>query len=296
MRIAASVLVVIFLPAATVLAQTPSIVEHPEVAAEIQAFEIWVEYQIASKSWPGLSVGIVHDQELIYARGFGYANVERQIPAAADTRYQIASNTKLFTAISTLMLRDAGKLELDDPVSKYLSDFAKIDELNQEQYPGAPPITIFNLLTHTSGLPREAPGTDWTNARFPPPDEINAEVAAQTSVLPPGSRWKYSNFAVTEEGEMIAAVAGMPYKKFVESKILQPLGMNNTGFAVPDQENGKAATGYGPLRGGTRIIWPPVEINGLASAGGLWSSVVILLGLPHGSSGSLMTMRVSARF
>ena len=124
---------------------------HPEVASDIEPLCAWIEARMAYRDEPGLAIGIVHDQELVWARGFGYADVDNQVAATAATRYRIASITKLFTSTAILMLRDAGKLQLDDPIDRHLPWF----NIGQ-RYPDAPSITIRHLLTHTSGLPREA--------------------------------------------------------------------------------------------------------------------------------------------
>jgi len=93
---------------------------HPEVASGIELLSAWIEAQMAQRRELGLSIGIVHDQELVWARGFGYADLNEPIPATAATRYRIASITKLFTSTGILMLRDAGMLQLDDPVERHL--------------------------------------------------------------------------------------------------------------------------------------------------------------------------------
>src|SRR6185295_16521029 len=96
-----------------------NILEHAEVAAQLDLLCAWIEAQLAYKNQPGLSIGIVLDQTLVWAKGFGLANVAEQIPATPSTIYRIASITKLFTSTSILQLRDAGKLQLDDPITKH---------------------------------------------------------------------------------------------------------------------------------------------------------------------------------
>ena len=135
---------------------------HPEVASGVELLCAWIDAQMAHREEPGLSIGIVHDQELVWARGFGYADVNEQVAATAATRYRIASITKLFTSTGVLMLRDAGKLQLDDPVEQHLPWFNI-----RQRFPDAPAITIRHLLTHTAGLPREAGFPYWTDADFP---------------------------------------------------------------------------------------------------------------------------------
>src|SRR5438309_11033807 len=83
-----------------------------EVASQVELLSAWIEAQMAYAGQPGLSIGIVHDQELVWAKGFGYANAEQKVPATAATLYRIASITKLFTSTAILQLRDAGRLQL----------------------------------------------------------------------------------------------------------------------------------------------------------------------------------------
>src|SRR5262249_45318617 len=144
----------------------------------------WIEGQMAYSGLPGLSIGVVHDQALVWARGFGWASVERRAEAGPETLYRVASITNLFTAPALLLLRDAGKLALDAPVTAPLPWFAV-----KGAEPGAPPIAIRHLLTHASGLPREAAFPYWTDGRFPALDELQARLPDQAPVLPVESRW-----------------------------------------------------------------------------------------------------------
>jgi CubicO group peptidase (beta-lactamase class C family) len=98
-----------------------AILTHAEVASNIDLLSAWIEAQMAYNGQPGISIGVVYDQELLWARGFGYANVEQKIAAMPQTIYRIASITKLFTSTAILQLRDAGKLQLDDPITRHLS-------------------------------------------------------------------------------------------------------------------------------------------------------------------------------
>ena len=96
---------------------------RPEVAAAIAVLDAWVAATAASREQPGLSLGIVYDQDLIWAKGYGFADLATKVPAKPSTVYRIASISKLFTTTAILQLRDAGKLQLDDPVAKYLPWF-----------------------------------------------------------------------------------------------------------------------------------------------------------------------------
>ena len=124
-----------------------SLASDPEVAANLRLLETSIEAQREYHELPGLSVGIVYDQDLIWARGFGLADMETETASTPRTLYRMASNSKLFTATAIVQLRDAGKLQLDDPVEKHLAWFSI-----EERDPEAPAITIRHLLTHTSGV------------------------------------------------------------------------------------------------------------------------------------------------
>ena len=163
----------------------------PEAAADVELLCAWIEARMAYRGEPGLSIAIVHDQDLVWARGFGYADLANRVAASADTRYRIASVTKLFTSTAILLLRDAGQLQLDDPVARHLPWF----EIGQRQ-PEAEPITIRHLLTHTSGLPREAAFAYWTDARFPSRAQVRASLPRQESAYPAATRGKYTNLAL----------------------------------------------------------------------------------------------------
>src|SRR5262245_53173236 len=129
MRLASAALLLALLgpigrcPAADRPAEGKLLAQHPEVAAALQVLDAWVQATIASREQPGLSIGVVYDQDLIWAKGYGFADLAKQVPATPATLYRIASISKLFTATALLQLRDAGKLQLDDPVAKHLSWF-----------------------------------------------------------------------------------------------------------------------------------------------------------------------------
>src|SRR2546426_4109570 len=137
-------------------AQPTPLAEHPEVASHLRLLEAWIASQMAYRGLPGLSIGIVYDQNLMWSKGFGYSDVEKKTPATPSTIYRMASVTKLLTATAMMQLRDHGQLGLDDPVAKYLPWFQI-----RNRYPDALPITIRHLLTHTSGLPRDAAFPYW---------------------------------------------------------------------------------------------------------------------------------------
>ena len=250
----------------------PSLLDHHDVRSSFDLLAAWIEAQVAYRGWPGLSVAVVHDQEVIWSRGFGWADVERRIPATAETLYRVASITKTFTATAIMQLRDAGKLRLDDAVRDHLPWFTP-----PTSHADAPPITLRHILTHTTGLAREAPFPYWTELIFPSIDEIRTAVTAQESVLSTEARWKYSNLAFVVAGEVVAAVSGMPWAQYVRSHILEPLDMRASFVENPAVDQPGLARGYTRrLPNGARGPVGPYDLRGVSGAAALTTSVADL--------------------
>lgn len=246
-----------------------ALARKPGVASAIRLLEAWVESQMEYRGLPGVSIGVVHDQNLIWARGFGQADLLHATPAGAGTLYRIASITKVFTATALLQLRDAGRLRLDDPVEEHLAWFQIGRKQGHED-----PITIRQLLTHTAGLPREAPFPYWTDNRFPTRDEVRNSIETQQTIHQPNSRWKYSNLAFTIAGELVSTISGESYADYMRRHILRPLGMRSTDVGVPERLRERLAVGYGRrMPDGTRAVRPFSDIQAIDPAGGIASSV-----------------------
>ena len=239
------------------------------VQSRMDLLSAWIESQMAYRNQPGLSVGIVYDQELVWSKGFGYANTDSKSPATPQTVYRIASITKLFTSTAIMQLRDAGKLQLDDPVEKHLSWFDI-----QDRFPDAPPITIRHLITHTSGLPREAAFPYWTDSNFPTREQVREALPGQQTILPTETRWKYSNLALALAGEIVAAASKSRYTDHIEQSILHPLDMSATQVRTIQEDHPKLATGYGRrLPDGSRSVSPFTDCQGITPAANMATTV-----------------------
>jgi CubicO group peptidase (beta-lactamase class C family) len=246
-------------------APTTAIAENPEVAAATRLFSAWMEGQIAYRGLPGVAVGVVHDQQLVWSQGFGYADVAAKKPMTADTAFRIASNSKLFAAIAILQLREAGKLRLDDPVQKHLPWFTM-----RPAGPDDGPITIEQLLSHSSGLQREA-SDHWSSYDFPTEAELKALMPGRQAAFPPQTRWKYSNLAFAVAGLVVEQITGQRWADYVSANILKPLSMNATSIDKPDPG---LATPYGVRNpDGTRRVLSFVDARGMAAATGMSSNV-----------------------
>jgi len=260
---------------ATETADIPQPADHPQVRGAIALIDRWLDGYQAYRRVPGMSVGIVIDQDLVFSRGYGFANVRRGRPATAETIYSICSISKLFTAIGVMQQRDAGNLALSDRVSDHLDWF---DIRNA--HPDGGPITVESLLTHSSGLPRESDFPYWSGPDYAFPDRAAMidRLAAQETLYPAGTFFQYSNLALTLAGEIVAARSGMSYEDYVEEKILRPLGLEQTLPRFRHEAYGKAmAVGYSALdRSGNRAVVPEFDTRAITPAAGFTSNVVDL--------------------
>ncbi len=245
------------------------VAKKPPVGDAIKLLDLWIEEQRAYRELPGLAVGVVVDQELIWSRGFGVRDLETGTPMTPKTAFRVASITKLFTATAVMQLRDRGLLRLDDPVVTHLPWFSV-----QSPFAGEPEITVRHLLTHTAGLTREAAFPYWTTHDFPTREQIIAALPEQSAVFAPATTYKYSNLGMALLGEIVATVSGKPWAAYVDEHILGPLGMDDSGAAPGAALRGKMTMAY--LRrkeDGGREIADYYETRGLAPAAQLVSTV-----------------------
>ena len=241
---------------------------RPELRAALALVEAQIEGEREDSQIPGISAAVVLDQEVVWARGFGLASLEARTPADPQTIYRIGSITKLFTATMLMHLRDAGKVQLDDPIERYLPEFRI-----RSRFPDARPSTFRQVASHTAGLPREAPLDYWQTLEFPTFEAILASLADAEMTYSSLTEFKYSNLGVAAIGHALARIAGQSYEEYVAEQILTPLGMHRTGFHLTDQMRVRAAVGYTTMKGKPPQVAPHPDVRGLAPAGQLYSSV-----------------------
>jgi CubicO group peptidase (beta-lactamase class C family) len=244
----------------------------PDFSEAIRMIDTWLEAQRDYDHLPGISVAIVSDQEILWSKGYGMADLEKEVPSSPSTIYSICSISKLFTSVAIMHLRDAEKLRLEDLVADHLPWFNL-----QQQYPDTGPVTIRSLLTHSSGIPRESDYPYWNGPDFPFPttEQVKAKLGTQKTLYPPSTYFQYSNLGLTLLGEVVAEVTGMSYEQYVEENILQPLRLAETRTKLPESLwRGKLATGYSARkRDGTRDMLGLFQARGIAAAAGFSSTV-----------------------
>lgn len=267
-------------PGPASLAQTPAaeapkpapLTADPRFVQAAALLEAWIDAKLAYEKIPGLSLGFVVDQDLVWSKGFGFADLRRSEPATPRTLYSICSISKLFTSIAVLKLRDEGKLRLDDPVAQHLPWF---------QLPAAsadsPPPTVRDLLTHSAGVPRESDHSYWTGPDFvfPTREEIIRGLTNQSMLYAAERYFQYSNLGMALLGQVVEQASGTPYGQYVRENILTPLGLSRTTPELPAEERGKLfARGYGVVpREGARAEMPFFQARGIAPAAGFASNV-----------------------
>ncbi len=229
----------------------------PEIDALLRA-------EIDEQHMPSLAVGLVVDSQLVRVWVEGVADRKSGRRASKDTVYRVGSITKTFTATALMLLRDEGKVALDDRVDAYLPEFSKVALSTTD----AAPITLRALLTHSSGLPRLG-AFDYTR---PDVDVSESEMLAALDarvVEPPGTQYLYSNFGVAIAGLAASRAAHKPYRDFVHERLLAPLQMKSSGFDPSKLQN--VATGYRSNE--TNNPEPPWRLGASEASGGLYASL-----------------------
>ncbi|MBC8066304.1 MAG: beta-lactamase family protein, partial [Chlorobia bacterium] len=151
--------------------------------------EKFIEHEMRDKDLPALSIALVDDQQIVWAKGFGFADAKAKIPATAETVYRVGSVSKLFTDIAIMQLVEQGKLDLDVPVTRYLPDF-------HPRNPFGKPVTLRQLMSHRSGLVREPPVGNYFETTEPSLARTIASLNETKLVYAPETRTKYSNAAI----------------------------------------------------------------------------------------------------
>lgn len=242
---------------------------HPHA---IRLIDLWLEAMQAHGQFPSLVASVVKGDGVAFSRGYGYADGQGKVPATPETIYSICSISKLFTSIAVMQLQESGRLRLDDEIAAHLPE----SRLRQADGSSGP-ATIRSVLMHASGLPREAAGDYWTGPyyRFPSREEMLTALSGQDMSGRTLASHQYSNLGMALLGEIVTRVSGEPYDRYVQSRILDPLGMARTSPRVPGELRGtRLAVGHGARkRDGTREQLGTFDASGLQAAAGFSSTV-----------------------
>jgi CubicO group peptidase (beta-lactamase class C family) len=242
-----SLVAVLFLLSVGLYAFAPHAPATPKKVENMAGLENYLQQLTASGNPPGLSVVVVRDGDVVYNKAFGFADGPRKLKATSDTVYHWWSMTKIPTAIAILQLKERGKLDLDDEVTKYLPWF-------DVKYPSTtdPAITIRHLLQHTSGLPDTIPAmigwVHYDDTTYIQTDVLKKHLPEfNTLKFEPGTKAVYSNLNYMVLGAIIEAVSSQTYESYITENILQPLGMSHTSFLYTPEMAEHEATGTLPI-------------------------------------------------
>ncbi len=244
-------------------AQTPKPPVPPRTF-DLEAIDAYIAAAVQEKNTTGLSVAIVRDSRIVFAKGYGKRSIENNEPVTVDTAFAAGSVTKQFTCAAILKLAEQGKLSVDDKVAKYFPTLTRAHD-----------ITLYQLMTHTSGYHDYYP-LDFVDRRLTDDstvDQIITEYAGVPLDFEPGTRWSYSNTGYMILGKIIEQVGSS--SSFVYNNILYPLGMWQSGF-LTNSFLASRAEGYTPFALEPLSQAIPEKPTWLFGAGNLWSTATDL--------------------
>jgi CubicO group peptidase (beta-lactamase class C family) len=215
----------------------------------IEAADSLVSAEFAKDSIGSITVGVIAGSQLVWTRSVGFADMKTRRPANRRTVYRIGSITKPFTAVMLMQLVAAGKVQMSDPVERYLPEVRQIGS----RPPGAAPFTFLQLATMTAGLAREPDdaGPFWTGPVSAWEETLRAALPHTRYTSYPGTEYSYSNIGYAILGAALARAAGQPYVEWERTRVLRPLGMERTRFEVDPTIEPDLAFGYQVTADGT---------------------------------------------
>ena len=238
-----------------------------DLAKKLKGFDAYMQKTIKDWNAPGVGVGIVVDDQLVFVRGYGYRDYEKKLPFTSKTLCPIASNTKLFTAVAAGLLVEEGKLNWDTPVRDDVPEIRFYnDELNRT-------ITLRDMLAHRSGITRH--DMIWYKSDFTR-KELFERLRYLEPKEPPRQLFLYNNMMYVAAGHIIELRSGKSWEEYVRDKILKPLGMNNTVYTIAEMlQKSDCGVPFTERRDTTELYRIPYyeETVGLAPAGAIISNI-----------------------
>ncbi|MFY0584179.1 serine hydrolase domain-containing protein [Cystobacter fuscus] len=256
---------------------------YAEVKTEVSRL---IESGMEKGEVPGLSIALVDDQEVVWARGFGFADEAARRPATAETLYEIGSTSKVFTATAVMQQVERGRVALDRPIQELIPDFTL-----QSRFPESAPITPRDLLTHHAGIPEQYIGA-FTPEVLTLPERMEL-LREEHQTAPVGRLWAYSNTGLVVAGRAVEMASGMEFTAAMKQNLLGPLGMSQSSFRLEPHMVPNMSVGHGSLAARDA---PPHWLDGEGPAGSMRSSVLdmsrfIKMLLANGKAGETTILR-----
>src|SRR6059036_3664131 len=241
--------------------------QPPSGDSRLEGFDAYMAQVLRDWNVPGIGVGIVIKDKLVFAKGYGYRDYGKKLPFTPTTTQPIASNTKLFTAIAAGMLVEEGTLDWDKPIRQYVPGIKFFDDDLDRT------ITIRDMLSHRTGITRH--DLIWYKSDFTQKDLFERLKYLEPSE-PPRSVFLYNNMMYAGTGYSIELLSGKPWQAFVRDRILTPLGMTSTTFTIADMlKTAAPAVPFTERRDTTELYQIPYysDAIGVAPAGAINSSI-----------------------
>ena len=214
--------------------------QQVSAASEVARIDALVQQHMQTPGAVGISVAVARGEEILYSKAYGFADLEFAVAADEETMFRIGSVTKQFTAAAVLKLAEAGKLSVDDPLTRFLPDYPTHERDGHE-------ITLRHLLTHTAGVPNYTDsGPKWMDvvARELTHEQMLALWQDQPLEFAPGERWRYSNSGYYLLGIVIEKASGMSYADYLRTEFFEPLQLARTRYDSNEEVLLNRAQGY----------------------------------------------------
>ena len=246
---------------------SPVRAQGPDVASRLSDFDAYMGRVLKDWNAPGIGVGIVVNDKLVFAKGYGYRDYENKLPFTPNTLFQIASNTKLFTAIAAGMLVDEGKLTWDTPIRESVSNIHFYnDQLNNN-------VTLRDMLSHRTGVTRH--DFIWLKSPFTR-DELFEKLKYLEPHEPLRETFLYNNLMFSAVGHIIELKSGESWEEFIRQRELLPLDMNATSYTIAEMlKQPDHGVPYREKRDSFDLYQIPYyeDTQGVAPAGGIVSNI-----------------------
>ncbi|HEU4871809.1 MAG TPA: serine hydrolase [Pyrinomonadaceae bacterium] len=263
-RATLNVVAVLALMASIVVAQQK---DQENVEARLQGFDSYMEQVMKDWNAPGIGIGIVMGDKLVFAKGYGFRDYGKKLPYTPTTTQPIASNTKLFTAVAVGLLVEEGKLRWDEPIKQFVPTIRFYnDELDRS-------VTIRDMLAHRTGVTRH--DSIWYKSSFTR-RELWDRLRYLEPAAPMRTKFLYNNLMFTAAGQVIEELSGKTWEQFVQQRIFDPLGMSRSTLTIEDNIKGpEPAVPYSERRDSSELYKQPyytAEVA-IAPAGAINSNV-----------------------
>ena len=239
--------------------------EYREVASKVSDA---IHYEMVDKALNAVSIVLVKDMEILWARGFGVEDLNKSTKADANTVYRVGSVSKLFTDIGIMQLVEKGEVDLDAPITDYLPEFRPRSRFKRE-------ITLRQLMSHRSGLLREPLVGNYFDDDEPTLEATVKSIIDSDVIYAPESKIKYSNGAIATVGYVLEKLKGEPFASYLRKNVLLPMGLTHSAFEpLPDITNRLADATMWSYDG--RVFDAPTFELGMSPAGSMYAPVVDL--------------------